>query len=263
MRLECETITTSIIVKATSISHKASLIGQNMILEKLRYVPGASWDVYQTCLPKNTHTNFIEDAFAWVDEPGGNGAKILLLTAVAGAGKSTIAHTIAQRCSVKVQLMSSFFFDRETDARNNPSALFSTIAADLSRVSRRLATRITSAIKNDGSLPLAPISRQFEELLLKPCQECSVPGPLVIVIDALDEGWNEDMLKIFRDQASQLPDAFRIFLTSRMRPELDSLGRMAHVRSLNLDIGTAENMKDIALFVPHKLKQLARDINLR
>jgi hypothetical protein len=253
--------TTAIAVKATSISHKVSQVAVNATLEKLRYVRGASWDIYRICLP-NTRINIVDESLAWVNESGGNGAKILLLTAVAGAGKSTIAHTVAQRCSQQGQLVSSFFFDRETEGRNNPSALFTTIAADLSRVDSRLAARITSAIESERGLPLAPLSRQFEKLVLEPCQGCPIPGPLVIVIDALDEGWNEDMIKIFRDRAACLPKAFRIFLTSRMRPELDSLCRKAHVRSVNLDIDAPENMQDIALFIPYKLKHVADEQDL-
>jgi hypothetical protein len=246
----------------SGIARKASLIALNTTLEKLRYVQGASWDMYRVCLP-NTRTNVIDEALFWVNEADeANGAKILLLTAVAGAGKSTIAHTVAERCSQAGQLVSSFFFDRETEGRNNPTALFSTIAADLSRTNACLAARITAAIDNERGLPLAPISRQFEELVLKPSQDCAILGPLVIVIDALDEGWDEDMLKIFRDGASRLPGAFRIFLTSRMRPELDSLCRKAHVRLMSLDIDTPTNMHDIALFIPHRLKHVADDRNL-
>jgi hypothetical protein len=248
--------TTAIAVKAVSISHKMSDVALNVTLDKLRRVQGASWDLYRVCLPK-TRVRFIDEQLAWVSEPDGKGAKILLLTAVAGAGKSTIAHTIAQRCHENGQLVSSFFFDRETDGRNNPSALFTTIAADLSRVDPRLAACITDAIENDRGLPLAPLSRQFEELILKPCQGCPVPGPLVIVIDALDEGWDEDMLEILRDRAANLPGSFRIFLTSRMRPELASLCQKAHVRSVNLDIEAPTNMQDIALFIPYRLKRVA------
>ncbi|KAG9124113.1 hypothetical protein FRC07_012787 [Ceratobasidium sp. 392] len=190
------------------------------------------------------------------------GAKILLLTAVAGAGKTTIAHTIAQRCAEKDQLVSSFFFDRETEGRNNASALFSSIAADISQLDNYLAERITAAIEADRALPTAPLSRQFEELVLKPCQGYNASKPVVFVIDGLDEAWNDHLLNILRDHSFHLPSAFRIFLTSRMRPELDSLCRQPHVRRVNFDIGTQTNMDDIALFIPHKLQQLARDRDL-
>jgi len=53
-------------------------------------------------------------------------ARIFFLTSVAGAGKSTIAHTVAQRCHEERLLVSSFFFDRNFTDR--PKRLFSTVA---------------------------------------------------------------------------------------------------------------------------------------
>ncbi|KAF8604730.1 hypothetical protein BDV93DRAFT_471203, partial [Ceratobasidium sp. AG-I] len=179
--------TDSIMIKVTSISQETSRIAQSATLEKLRYVQDASWDPYRTCLP-DTRVKVLDDIFAWINEPKvTTGAQIYLLTAVAGAGKSTIAHTVAQYYADRGELLSSFFFDRESEGRNTPTALFTTMAADLSRVSAQLADRITAAIENERGLPQARLSRQFQELVLKPCVECLVPEPLVIVIDALDE----------------------------------------------------------------------------
>jgi hypothetical protein len=42
---------------------------------------------------------------------------------------------------------------------------------------------------------------------------------VVIVIDALDEGYNTDLLAILRDQVPKLLITFRIFLTSRAEEE--------------------------------------------
>ncbi|KAG9120108.1 POC1 centriolar protein A, partial [Ceratobasidium sp. 392] len=247
---------TSTIIKTTaSLSLSANL-------EKLRRVQGASWDIYRVCLA-NTRTTIIEDILSWVHNTSEtSGAKILLLTAVAGAGKTTIAHTVAQKCADRKLLGSSFFFDRETEGRNSPTALFSTIAADLSRLDKRLAERISQAIEDDKSLPSAPLSRQFEELVLKPSQEVPPIGPLVVVIDALDEAWDKDLLVILRDYAPRLPNTFRIFLTSRMRPELDGLPRKPHVHWIDLDIGSQTNIQDISVFVPYKLQQLAEERDL-
>ncbi|KAF8594481.1 hypothetical protein BDV93DRAFT_515736 [Ceratobasidium sp. AG-I] len=249
--------TASLTVQAVSISHKTSQIALNATLQRLQHVQGASWDLYRTCLP-NTRINIIDDVFAWVDEAGGSsGAQIYLLTAVAGAGKTTVAHTVAHHFHERGQLVSSFFFDRETQARNTPIALFTTIAADLARVSGQLADRITAAIENEQGLPLAPLSRQFQELVLKPCQGCAISRPLVIVIDALDEGFNHDLLKILRDDVPRLPSAFRIFLTSRMQPDIDNLCRRSHVRLAPLDINSSANLLDMNIFVRHRLQQLA------
>ncbi|KAG9083288.1 POC1 centriolar protein A, partial [Ceratobasidium sp. 392] len=182
------------------------------------------------------------------------GAEIMLFTGVAGAGKTTVAHTVARECQKLGQLGSSFFFDRETQGRNTPEGLFPTIAADLSRIDNGLANGIAGAIERNPSLSMP---QQFEELVLKPCQECSLVGPVALVIDALDEAWDNDLLMILRERASKLPGTFRIFLTSRMRPELEILLNKPHVIGVEFNIRTQSNMDDIRIYARSKLRELA------
>lgn len=107
------------------------------------------------------------------------------------------------------------------------------------------------------SLPHASISWQFEQIIRKPCEGRSIGGPLVIVIAGLDEGWDDGLLEILRDEVSRLPSAFRIILTSRMQPNLRSLQRQSHVLSVTLDIHGSENLLDIAQYIAHKLGEVA------
>ncbi|QRV97928.1 hypothetical protein RhiJN_25947 [Ceratobasidium sp. AG-Ba] len=252
----------------SEVTQGVSVVAQNATLDKLQTVKGASWNISRACL-ENTRVKIIGDILAWIDagaesssDTQNPGATIMLLTAVAGAGKTTVAHTVARICAERKQLASSFFFDRETESRNTPIALFTTIAADLSRMDRRIADRVAMAIEKDGRLPSAPIPNQFMDLILKPCQGLKFSKPVSIVIDALDEAWDDSLLEILRDQACGLPSTFRIFLTSRLRPELGSLRDAPHVQTLELDIEGESNMKDISMFVPHKLRALAKDMGL-
>ncbi|QRV97936.1 TPR-like protein [Ceratobasidium sp. AG-Ba] len=243
-------------------------VAQNATLDRLHTMQGASWDMSRACLD-NTRVQLIDSILRWIDavpkrdstsQP--TSATIMLLTAVAGAGKTTVAHTVARICADRNQLASSFFFDRETEGRNTPRLLFSTIAADLSRMDRHIADRVITAIEENGSLPSAPISNQFVKLVLEPSRNVSLAKPMVIVIDALDEAWDDRLLRILRDQACDLPSTFRIFLTSRMRPELGSLCTRTNVQTLELDVDDEANMSDISVFVPHKLRVLANDMGL-
>ncbi|KAB5589406.1 hypothetical protein CTheo_7146 [Ceratobasidium theobromae] len=227
---------------------------QQLSLNKLQYVRGASWDPHRVCL-SDTRKNLIDDILSWIDNP--RNTNILLLTGVAGSGKSTVAHTISQLCVSQSQLVTSFFFDRETNDRNNPSQLITTITADLAHADPRLATNISSAIDSDRSLTSAPISRQFDQLILQPCQNLQIDRTLVIVLDALDEGCDPELLRILCNDVSRLPSFFRLVLTSRMHPEIGDLRRKSHVQSIELDIDAKENMDDIAVFIPHRLKQVA------
>ncbi|KAG9086938.1 hypothetical protein FRC07_012950, partial [Ceratobasidium sp. 392] len=247
---------------AAETTRKAAQQDVRAALDKLPRIHGSSWDSSRTCL-NNTRVDLIKRLLAWIDEPAkSGGAEIMLLTAVAGAGKTTVAHTIAYECHQKGQLGSSFFFDYETAGRNNPNVLFTTIASDLSTRRGRLARHIGFAIQEDSSLPTAPLSRQFKELILKPCRKLPLDRKVVIVIDALDEAWSNDLLCILRDQLFKLPNCFRVLLTSRMRPELNSLLGKAHVHQTELNIGANFNLNDIAMFASIKLRQLSKDRGL-
>ncbi|KAG9118729.1 hypothetical protein FRC07_006620, partial [Ceratobasidium sp. 392] len=257
--------TLSIIVQDTAATMTEAIsISRNAALDRLPRIHGASWDPSRGCM-KNTRVELVDDIMGWVEphiQPNRasqtGGAQILLLTAVAGAGKSTIAQTVARICYEKKLLGSSFFFDRETEGRNTPKMLFTTVAADLSSRDPGLSECISAAIEQDRSLPMAPLSRQFEELILIPLRNCPIIRPTVVLIDALDEAWSEDLLDILRDRTSELPGAIRIILTSRMRPELGSLLRQSHVIGMELNVGAQFNLDDIGIYAPYRLLQLAK-----
>ncbi|QRV93069.1 hypothetical protein RhiJN_21087 [Ceratobasidium sp. AG-Ba] len=260
--------------RTSRIEEKTSKIDIDAFLNKLRRVTGASWDPLRACL-EGTRSNLIEEIIAWASTPNDSArgiphtvshctteTRIIILTGVAGSGKTTIAHTIAQRCSEDRRLASSFFFDRGTDGRNTPVALFTTIAADLSGIDPGLAKEIATTIKKDESLISAPISRQFGKLVLEPCKRHAFSRPMLIVVDGLDEAWDDTLFEILRDQACNLPDMVRIFLTPRMRPELDSLCQEPHVRRIDVDITAPENIGDISNYTDYRLTRLAKERRL-
>jgi hypothetical protein len=153
-------------------------------------------------------------------------SEIVWLADVAGSGKSAIAHTIAQRCHEKKLLASSFFFDREVSGRNGAQKLFSTSARDLAGLSKSLAETISLVLEQERGIASAPLSRQFDELILKPLQRHPIQRPVIVVIDALDESYgsepNIELLTIFRDGIPKLPGTFRMLVTSRPQDEINA-----------------------------------------
>ena len=234
------------------------LIARTATLDKLPYAVGASWSPKAACLP-NTREGLLEDIWKWIYSTDvKDTAEIFCLTSVAGAGKSAIAHTVAQRCHDEGLLASSFFFNREVAGRNEPNTLFSTIARDLAGRSMGFCEQISLAIESDRSLATASISRQFGPLILLPCLRYPVDRPVVIVIDALDEGYDNELLEILRDEIPKLPGTFRIFLTFRVMEDINVLLSQAnHVRLRTIDIHERTNLEDIAIYVKRRLRGVA------
>lgn len=186
-------------------------------------------------------------------------AEILCLSDVAGAGKSAIAHTISQRCYNDGLLGSAFFFDRNDPDRRHPRLLFSTIARDLARLNSSISDYICTALnETDPSLPSASPSRQFDELIAIPVNRYAIKGPVVIVIDALDEGYDLECLEILRDGIPKLPVTFRLVVMSRPNEDIAAdLAASPHVHSRSIDIHGARNQEDIATYVRHRLRYIA------
>src|SRR6202042_3807118 len=149
------------------------------------------------------------------------------------------------------------FFDRNIPDRRTPVKLFSTIACDLVRMSNDLVRHVSQILENDRSVASAAQSRQFDELILKPVLRYHIGRPVVIVIDALDEGCDRVTLSILRNQVPKLPGTFRILVTSRPTDDIcTDLLNVTHVRYRTLDIHGDINQRDIALYIRDRLQYI-------
>ncbi len=177
---------------------------------------------------------------------GGNSSdcpqRIFWLDGMAGTGKSTIARTVARRCSDAGLLGASFFFSRGGGELETARMFVTTLAVQLSRRHPLLRTAVCEVLRAQPDIARQLLGDQWRHLVLGPCERlaCATVGalsepalslPLVIVIDALDECKSsaeaESVLALLSEltgYSSKPP--LRIFLTSRpetvIRAGLDS-----------------------------------------
>ncbi|KAK1215313.1 hypothetical protein PQX77_022082 [Marasmius sp. AFHP31] len=181
------------------------------------------------CLP-GTRTKALDKIHDWwsarqQDHP------ICWLSGAAGVGKSAIAMTVAQACEAEESLVSSFFFFRSDPNRNNPSALWLSVAHGLTLAMPALRNIIEEQILNDPTVLDASLERQFRDLILNPAPDWSwprdlagvPPAPTIIVIDGLDECGDEEtqlrILSTIQSAYQQVPHfPLRFLICSR--PEL-------------------------------------------
>ncbi|KDQ08412.1 hypothetical protein BOTBODRAFT_37983 [Botryobasidium botryosum FD-172 SS1] len=244
------------------VGRNVDRVAQAAFINQLPYADGASWDPEKVCLP-DTREALLEDVWQWIKSAEtSNAAEILCLTGVAGSGKSAIAHTVAHRCHKEGILASSFFFSRDFEERSHPKKLLSTFARDLTR-DHRIREHISLAIESDQSITTASLSRQFPPLISEPCLRYPFDKSTVFVIDALDEGYTIELLKILRHGILQLPGTFRVFLTSREMEAIDIyLPRSAHIRFTTIDIHASANLADICVYVQRGLEDIGGQRNL-
>ncbi|KIM88434.1 hypothetical protein PILCRDRAFT_3429 [Piloderma croceum F 1598] len=231
-------------------------------LKDIVHAGGARFDPENVCLP-HTRDEVIDEIHRWINNSGGNNARIFYLSGIAGSGKSAIAHTIVHLYEQLGRLGSSFCFDRADQANRRPDNIFSTIARDLADLEPQRKHALWLAVKDKLSLRTTWAPReQFEQFILIPAKDVKSTGLIVIVIDALDECGDEDsrkiILSILGNAVKYLPSNFRILITSRPESDIENaLALKNHVfckRMDTIDIKSTEH--DISLYFQAQLSDV-------
>ena len=227
------------------------------------YARGARFKLEKRCLP-GTRESLLAEICDVLNNPGDNAPRVCFLTGVAGSGKSAVAHSIARSYNEQKRLGSSYCFASTDVANRNPQNLFSTIARDLSDHDTQYKSALWGIVKDNRALRTSqsPLE-QVEELVIAPGRGLATVGPLVIVIDALDESGDRanrrQILRAISDKIAKgsLPANLRFLITAR--PEDDILTtlppgpRIVHKRMGDIPHQTVDG--DIEKFVRHSLDQ--------
>jgi hypothetical protein len=215
------------------------------------------------CL-RGTRQDILNDITGWLDTPSAKG-NILWLHGLAGAGKSTISTTISEYFRSLRHLGAFLFFDRNNPAASSPGGVIRTIAYRLAMSNPHIGTAICGIITDDMTLGTAPIRTQFQRLLLDPMAAVQdhLLGPIIIVLDALDECGDaesrESLISLLINEVPKLPPVFRFFITSR--PEYDiavHFGGHPSITEMQLDITTDATKRDISVYLHERLQDIRR-----
>ncbi|KAF9540468.1 hypothetical protein CPC08DRAFT_475077 [Agrocybe pediades] len=148
------------------------------------------------CYP-NTRVAIIQTIIDWTLGKAGEELSekpILWLKGGAGAGKSAIARSVAERCSDDGLLLGTFCFGAADTTRNHVGRLVATIAYQMCRILPELRKIVTSLIEDDPLVFSRSIGSQFADLITRPLSAVlanrptgSSAAPRLIIIDGLDE----------------------------------------------------------------------------
>jgi hypothetical protein len=204
----------------------------------------------------------IDEISDWVNvEDGEDVPRVFLLSGVAGSGKSAISRTIADRFEPLGRLGSSFCFDRnEGDSKDRRDKFFSTVAQHLAELDPQWKSALWQVVKGKRSLRMTTSAmEQFDKFILTPAKALQTVGPILLVIDALDESGDEaareEILDILAKRTSELPANFRIFITTR--PEHDIQAKFQDkkdmIRKSTDAIDVQSTKRDIFRFIQNML----------
>ncbi|KJA19303.1 hypothetical protein HYPSUDRAFT_204702 [Hypholoma sublateritium FD-334 SS-4] len=146
------------------------------------------------CHP-GTREAILEHIMQWIFGSDDRDALILWLYGPAGAGKSAILQSIAEKCAALDILLASFFFSRSDSSRDHPGPLIATIASQISARIPEMSTALHAAIVRDPMIFEKTLDAQIDLLIVEPLRHLVQSGyfayhsssPRLVLIDGLDE----------------------------------------------------------------------------
>ncbi|TDL17497.1 hypothetical protein BD410DRAFT_831427 [Rickenella mellea] len=238
--------------------------------DKIPRVEGAAYNSSQRdfrtgCL-SGTRDYLLTIVHEWVQGRGST-PPLFWLNGLAGTGKTTIAHSIAEYYDERRQLGATFFFSRDQQDCRDTRQVFRTIAYQLGNAYSDVRVAIAKAIKDLN--PLHSNSQtQLLNLIIEPLRSFSLPssGPIVIILDALDESDDHtaaaNIVELIATELSRAPLPLKFFVTSRPEKNLRSRFYKQTISSQtqtmilhDIDIDVVQ--KDIRLFLQVKLTEIA------
>ncbi|KAF9887949.1 hypothetical protein FE257_009471 [Aspergillus nanangensis] len=231
------------------------IMAQDFVLSKLPNVKDAAFNSYANehharCHPK-TRLDLRENILRWANDS--ESQCIYWLNGMAGTGKFTISHTVAQSFADNGQLAASFFFRRGERDRGNAAQLFTTIASQIVARDPNIAAAVRSSLETDPAIAK--------------CDSVDTET-IVFVIDALDECERDDDIRLIihlLSQGKKLKSVrLKTFLTSRpdlpVRLGFNSI--QGNYQDLVLhQIPAPVIQKDISEFLNSELAKIKEDYN--
>jgi hypothetical protein len=209
-----------------------------------------------------TRENVIHNIIKWFSRPLDDDVpRVYWLSGVAGCGKSAIARSVTDRLGAQKRCV-SFFFNVSNQSNAGPDRLFATLSRDLARFNESWEAcliKILESVTTDSST----VEEQFENFMLRPAGMLDNIGPILIVIDALDESGTvqqrERLLRILK-RLHELPLHLRFLITSRPEsdivPILDNDARVYRYQLHDSDVLLTN--RDIGRYVKWSLGDITR-----
>ena len=216
-----------------------------------------------TCLP-NTRLDVIKAITDWIAGESTDQKRVLWLYGVAGSGKSTLSTTIAETLRSLQRLGAFFFFNRDIQERN-AATIIRTLAYQLAVFDARIGAEVSRIVESNPIITDMPLEFQFTHLLAAKALHSLEwsGGPIVIVIDALDECGSETdrkiLLQVLSKGISTLPSFVRIVIASRQERDIDDVfASHSSVLSYDLNVDSTTAPKDITTFIRYRLDEIRR-----
>ncbi|KAF9539090.1 hypothetical protein CPC08DRAFT_731161 [Agrocybe pediades] len=198
-----------------------------------------------------------------------NQKSIIWLNGGAGAGKSAIARSVAERCVEQGLLLGSFFFAAGDATRNHVGGLVATLCYQMCKVLPGFRDMVSPLIANDPLIFKSSFGTQFTTLIINPLSSIisashfrTTNTPRLIIIDGLDEcseTMDQKNLLVALQEATRSTTLIRFLVCSRPENHINAAFGLPCTADiffkifLDVDYDADE---DIRLYLKDKFKEI-------
>ena len=178
-------------------------------------------------------------------------AKILLLTAGPGFGKSVFSARVCENFKKKGKLAGCHFCDFSGSNLRNPMMMLQSLASQMCDNVIGFKEKLLEQLKRPYKVQ--KLKDAFGIHLQNPLDELELAEPMLIVIDALDESEADDkneIVNLIADYFPVLPEFVKVLVTSR--PEV-SAAKLSDFPNINIDNNNADNNLDLKTYLKSRL----------
>ncbi|KAF9478746.1 hypothetical protein BDN70DRAFT_879554 [Pholiota conissans] len=222
------------------------------------------------CHP-GTRVEILQTIYDWITISEHRQKWLLWLNGAAGAGKSAIMQSTAERCVREYIAIASFFFMGSDATRNRIDSVVATHVYQLIKVIPDTLDEVLLTIDHDPLIFDQSFQSQFNRLIILPLIHLPyvLQRPFAIFIDGLDECIDQiqqsNLLKFFGDISSTKSIPLVIIVASRREPQILSEFGSKKVSQL-LEIVPLDESKasdDIRRFFNAKFADIKENHNFR
>ncbi|SJL10355.1 uncharacterized protein ARMOST_13741 [Armillaria ostoyae] len=213
-----------------------------------------------------TRVETIKSIKSWIEQCSGD---MMWCNGLAGTGKSSLAGTLhddlarSLRAQGQSHLGAFIRYDRTERSSDMPVAgLIPTIAYTLGEIDERIGKAISQVVHSFPHVSSLSPEHQFNMLLrepLKTVQELVNDGPLVVIIDGLDECSNisaEILNVLSRGFGEDLPFMRLIVFSRSIELFTQAFDKKATVYPCHLNTNSRHVIRDVAYFIDIKLEEI-------
>ena len=201
----------------------------------------------------------------WLDDRSSQN-RVMVISGIAGMGKSVISAVICKRMQKAGRLSGSHFCQYNNVRYSKPHLMIQSLACHLSHALPEYKQALVEQLSRNLGTDLNNMGVQelFAVLFKEPLGGVGDPGRnMLMVIDGLDEseyqGRNE-LLDVVANQFCKLPIWIRFLVTTR--PALNIAERLKHLRPLKLKSNDAENIEDVRVLCVKRLQRVVKLENM-